>query len=79
MLTVCIAFTADAQRKKKKKGKEAAIVAVDDSANNTVKLKVKKEEKGPKAYAKFIDSTFTTKRGLITVHEKDEKFYFTFS
>lgn len=76
LLTVFIAFSADAQRKKKKKDKTAEIVAVVDSATNTVRLKVKKEEKGPKDYAKFIDSTYTTKRGLITVHEKEEKFYF---
>ncbi len=76
ILTVGIAFSADAQRKKKKKGEETTIVAVVDSATNTVKLKVKKEEKGPKAYAKFIDSTFVTQRGLITVHSKDEKYYF---
>lgn len=76
ILAICTVFTADAQRKQKKKKDEAAVVAAVDSSTNTVKPKAKKEEKGPKAYAKFIDSTFTTKRGLITIHEKDEKFYF---
>jgi hypothetical protein len=75
ILTIFIATSADAQRKNRKK-KDAEIVAVVDTATNTVKLKVKKEDKGPKPYAKFIDSTFTTKRGLLTVHEKEEKFYF---
>ncbi|CAD5256114.1 conserved hypothetical protein [Imperialibacter sp. EC-SDR9] len=61
--------TANAQKSKKKdKGKDTEKV--------TPAKKDDDKDKGPKPYAKFIDSTFTTSKGLMTVHRKKDKYYF---
>ncbi|MEQ8809568.1 MAG: DUF5117 domain-containing protein, partial [Imperialibacter sp.] len=61
--------TANAQKSRKKnKGKDTEKV--------TPAKKDDDKDKGPKPYAKFIDSTFTTSKGLMTVHQKKDKYYF---
>jgi hypothetical protein len=61
--------TANAQKSRKKnKGKDTEKV--------TPARKDDDKDKGPKPYAKFIDSTFTTSKGLMTVHQKKDKYYF---
>lgn len=66
MLVVgCIGITDAQKSKKKNKGDESAETP-----------KKKDEDSGPKPYKAFIDSTFSTRKGLMTVHRKKDKYYF---
>lgn len=64
---------------KKKKAETPVTKTTTDSTKKEAVAKTpatKKEDKGPKPYKKFIDSTFVSQKGLMTVHKKEEKFYF---
>ncbi len=68
LLTVC-SSTLFAQ-KSKKKNKEP------EKAETPEKKDEEKEDSGPKPYRSFIDTSFTTTKGLMTVHRKKDKYYF---
>ncbi|MFT7336537.1 MAG: hypothetical protein ACI9M1_002496, partial [Porticoccaceae bacterium] len=57
-----------AQSKKKKKADKNPITAVDPKATDA--------KKKPKPYKKVIDSTAVTQKGLIDVHQIDNKYLF---
>ncbi len=61
--------TTMAQKSKKKKSDK-------DKTETPKKDDDKDKDKGPKPYEKFIDSTFTSSKGLMTVHQKKDKYYF---
>jgi hypothetical protein len=64
-LLLIVSLTSQAQLFKKKKNKNKPVVAAPAEP-----------EKGPKAYKKLITAKAITKRGLIDVHQIDEKYYF---
>lgn len=64
-------FAANAQRKKKDKDKGKEIAGAP-----AVVAPKPAPKKGPKPYDEVITKKAVTTRGLITVHEVDDKFYF---
>ena len=64
-----------AQRKNKKET-ATAVAAPKEEAAKPAAAPAKKETKGPKSYASFVDSTFTAQKGLVTVLKKEDKYYF---
>ena len=78
VLCLIMSFVANAQ-KKKKKG-EAPIVVKSDSLLKANEPEKKKDEiKGPKEFAKFIDSTAFSQNGLLGIHFMKDKWYFEIS
>lgn len=60
-----------AQKSKKKKVKEPEKTEAPAKKDDD-----KDKDSGPKPYKSFIDTSFTTTRGLMTVHRKKDKYYF---
>ncbi|MCE7062659.1 zinc-dependent metalloprotease [Dyadobacter sp. CY343] len=68
---------ATAQRKKKKQEDVKIDKAVDAMASAVKdKLKDDKPKKGPKPFKELIDTSAVSQKGMISVHKKDDKWYF---
>jgi hypothetical protein len=69
-----LSFTTVFAQKKKKEETKPATTEVAKKPDAPKKPETPK--KGPKPYKEVIDSTVVSKKGLMTVHKADDKYYF---